>query len=259
MITVIQSVKKLNKVKSALITTVNDVIFSYDLFALDVYNKFRHKFNDEVKDVIKGCFSKEQSPLFDVMEVNGELVLWNVVENREASNEDKGLFIRSKSSSRITKDFYDKMEEMNTTYLFPMTVPTFRNINVDFNIFLDGVANFIFADNPIEYGMLCQYMNRTDKIILDFRKWVEDNVDEKNNYGIILSIVSSELNAQYKFARMLDGYMNEDRAHLVQLESRIILDSGRNRKLFEEFKDKLDTGSSLMLTDLFVLGGYRMR
>lgn len=255
----IQSVKKLDKFKSALITTVNDVIFSYDLFTLDVYNKFRHKFNDEIKDIIKGCFKKEQSPLFDIIEVNGELVLWNVIENREASNEDKGLFIRSKSSSKITKEFYDKMEEMNMTYLFAMTVPTFRNINVDFNIFLDGVANFIFVDNPIEYGMLCQYMNKPDKIILDFRKWVEDNIDEKNNYGIILSIVSSELNIQYKLARMLDGFMNEQRAHLVQLESRIILDSGRNRELFKEFRDRLDTGSSLLLTDLFALGGYRMK
>lgn len=249
---------KMNGVKNALVVTVNDVIFSYDLFILDVWNQNQHILGDrdDIKEMIMKCFTTETSPLFSVIEENGKLVLFDLVAHRESTYKAKSDFIRTKANSNITLEVYKKLISENIVSVFRTTKPSFHNINLYMPSFLSNDNNFILIYNTLERDMLVSLLQDETKIIeLDrFGDWIKKHVDTDDDNGIIISIISDDPDIVSKMAKTMDWIGEAGKEYLAQVDSLVLPDTISNREWIKWMEAQNKESYFIGIKNLFDFG-----
>lgn len=252
--------KQMTKVKNALLITVNDVMLSYDLFVLDVWNQNQHILGErqDIKQMIIDSFSSDKSPLFSVIEQNGKLVLWNMLKGREADYKDKTDFIRTKSDANISIEVYKKLINDKLFQVFRTTKPTFTNINMYIPAFLANDNNFILVYNSLERDMLVSLIQEDERLIdiNKFGDWISKHVDAEQDAGVIISLVTDDPRLDIKLAEKNDSPVNNVE-HLALIESLICMDTVPNRRYFTYLKNNPpENNCNMVMLNLFEFGGF---
>lgn len=250
--------------KKAMLIFPRNVLICYDLHIIDVYNRHKHRMGDGFTNVLKEDIinmvngDPANSPLHKIKEIDGNLVLCDIISNEPADYISLNKFIYSKSVL-LSNEIYGKLVKNGFGHLISMTPISHKNVNVPYSI-LDQYNNFIVYDNTYWdelsilkglYGESNQYINRDDLVT-----WMKDNSSPSEHKVLELTFVSDAFDIDHELAVETFHTYGMDVARYIDSETRICCMNPDNHRRYLEESVKLknnrsDTRCSVALTKLW--------
>lgn len=233
--------------KKALLIFPRNVLICYDLHIIDIYNRHKHRmekwFADSLKEDIMNMVNGDpaNSPLHKLIEIDGNLVLCDIISEEPSDYFSKNKFIYGKSVL-LSNEIYARLVKENLSHLVSITPIEHRNINVPQSI-LDQYNNFIVYDNTYWdelsmlkglYGESTQYIDR-DKIT----EWMKDNSSHEEHKVLELTFVSDAFDIDTELSIEVYHKYGMDVARYIDSESRICCMNPDNHRRYTEELPKL--------------------
>lgn len=178
----------MNKSKPVVFIRPNDILFSYDLIIVDIYNQFRYVMSlDDVstfKTLIESAFNKDQYMYSIKYDDNGDIYFVDDITREAIKPSDYDKLIISKKNSMITAKAWNWLCESGYDYImFKVDISYFNHSIVDIE---DGFDLFVLTFDklyPDSYyvGRFFKDKSKISEKIIDINKladWFRDVLND---------------------------------------------------------------------------------
>lgn len=233
-------------IKKAMLIFPQNVLVCYDLYIIDLLNRFKSKISEEVYkhcvDMLLEIFNGDiiDTPLHKLKYKYGRLVIVDLMTDKESDYLSLNKLIYGKRRF-ITIDVYEYLIKNGYRDLISLGDINHRNINCD--RLLDQYNNFIVYDNrnwdeksivqAIYGGDDSKYIDR-DRLM----EWFDNNVEVENNNGLQLTFVSDAFDIDLELGAECYHTLGMNKSRFIQTELRMCCVNAENIKRYKELENK---------------------
>ena len=249
--------------KEVMFIRPNDVLFSYDLIIIDIYNQLRHKLKEVDKEAfrvkIESTFNENLYMYSIDYDDKGNMFFRSDIDKRRVDIEDYNVVIASKKHSFISYDVWVWLYE--TPYaniVYEVAISFFNYSMMDIE---DGFNMFIItADHVVpetyDIGRFFRNKNKVETKVIDMKKlsaWFKYQFKDVTN-GVMNTIWLAE-DFSDPIAIMMIAQENEpledDILRRIMLETRIVPINEANMKRAEELSKEERVSGNIGVIDTF--------
>ena len=256
----------MNDMKQVVFLRPNDVLFSYDLIAVDIYNQLRQHMSEEDREhfriLVESAFNNDMYLYSMKYAPNGDMYFISDIERSPVSIDDYDKLIISKKQSLITNDAWEWL--YNSKYvdlMFRVNISFFNRAIADIE---DGFNLFVlsFDDKYPESYYIGRYFKDKKKLeekIIDIRKlgaWFKFLLDENEN-GVITTIwVSDSFADPYKIIEACVDVYGLDVAYTerIMIEANLVSLNEDNMRAAKEISEQDHIDGNVGVINPFKLG-----
>lgn len=235
------------KIKKGMIIFPQNVLVCYDLFIIDLLNRFKSKIKEEdynkCVNILMECFNGRvvDTPLHKLtLDNNNRLVIVDIMTNKVSSYQSLNKLIYGKHRF-ITLPCYEYLIKHGYRDLIGLGNIEHKNINCD--RLMDQHNNFIVYDNinwdelsivrSVYGGDESQYINRDDLM-----NWFKANIEPSKGHGLELTIVSDAFDVDRELAVEAYHKLGMELSRFLSVELRMCCVTPENVARYNECKDK---------------------
>lgn len=255
----------MNEFKQVIFTRPNNVIFSYDLIIVDIYNQLRHHMTDADREIfrvlIESAYNEDQY-LFTLKYTNvGDIYFVSDVTKETLYVDDYDQLVISKKHNIITHKAWEWLYNSKYVHLmFRVNISFFNRAAIDIE---DGFDMFVLTFDGIYpdsfyMGRFFKNKKKIQEKIIDIRKlaiWFKDILDDNEN-GILNTVwITDSINDPYNIIEAcMDVYgLSEEYVKRIILETNLVCLNEDNMNHAKEY-----TKQENMIGNTGVINPFKM-
>lgn len=255
------------KIKEVTLAQVNDVFISYDLMILDFYNQFKDKIEYHhreyiYKKIMDILTDTNKTPLFIVKDIDGKLVMWDIMNDRRAILKDLYTFIYTKVNDMLTEEIwiYIRSHEELAKLTFRLNITLVSN---SFIQFVDSFNGYILTNNslfPEQEWLISHFIATTPKVadkviyMTDMREWYTNVMSYELKGILYINSIAGNLKECYLPISYVADIESTNIKSRIFLKSLVAPPNGLNKEIAADI-EKSETHPTIALAKLFDLGG----